>query len=135
MLALPHVDRLRLGDGRGISVNELTRLRHLRACFRHLELLLDDAVRIAREQGRSWTEIGEILGISKQAAWERFEKRKRPRATNSIPGFAGDGIAVWPNESPLRASGSDPTLSPLVEAARLFIRLSDPGSSDEKRET
>jgi hypothetical protein len=26
----------------------------------------------ARETGRSWTEIGEALGISRQAAWERF---------------------------------------------------------------
>jgi hypothetical protein len=26
----------------------------------------------AREAGRTWTEIGEALGISRQAAWERF---------------------------------------------------------------
>lgn len=29
-------------------------------------------VRSARNQGSSWTQIGEALGISKQAAWERF---------------------------------------------------------------
>jgi hypothetical protein len=29
-------------------------------------------VRQARSQGSSWTEIGAALGISKQAAWERF---------------------------------------------------------------
>jgi hypothetical protein len=26
----------------------------------------------ARDAGRSWTEIGEALGVTKQAAWERF---------------------------------------------------------------
>lgn len=26
----------------------------------------------AREEGVTWTEIGEALGVSKQAAWERF---------------------------------------------------------------
>ena len=26
----------------------------------------------ARDTGRTWTEIGTALGISKQAAWERF---------------------------------------------------------------
>jgi hypothetical protein len=31
-------------------------------------------VRRAREGGASWTEIGWQLGISKQAAWERFGK-------------------------------------------------------------
>jgi hypothetical protein len=26
----------------------------------------------AREQGRSWSEIGAVLGVSKQAAWQLF---------------------------------------------------------------
>lgn len=26
----------------------------------------------AREQGASWTQVGEALGITRQAAWERF---------------------------------------------------------------
>lgn len=26
----------------------------------------------AREAGRSWTEIGEALGVSRQSAWQRF---------------------------------------------------------------
>jgi hypothetical protein len=26
----------------------------------------------ARDAGRTWTEIGEALGISRQAAWQRF---------------------------------------------------------------
>ncbi len=33
---------------------------------------LDDAVVAARNNGRSWSEIGLVLGISKQAARERY---------------------------------------------------------------
>lgn len=33
---------------------------------------VDDAVAAARENGRSWAEIGLILGISRQAARERY---------------------------------------------------------------
>lgn len=30
------------------------------------------AVAAAREQGRTWVEIGAAAGVSRQAAWERF---------------------------------------------------------------
>lgn len=33
---------------------------------------LDEAVAAARENGRSWSEIGLVLGISRQAARERY---------------------------------------------------------------
>ena len=33
---------------------------------------MHEVVRVCRERGKSWTQIGEILGVSKQAAWERF---------------------------------------------------------------
>ena len=33
---------------------------------------LADAVRAARERGRSWATIGMVLGVSKQAAQQRF---------------------------------------------------------------
>jgi hypothetical protein len=31
-----------------------------------------EVVRACRANDKSWTQIGEILGVSKQAAWERF---------------------------------------------------------------
>ena len=31
-----------------------------------------DTIRAARAEGATWLEIAEALGISKQAAWERF---------------------------------------------------------------
>jgi hypothetical protein len=33
-----------------------------------------EVVRVCRENGKSWTQIGEVLGVSKQAAWERFSR-------------------------------------------------------------
>jgi hypothetical protein len=37
-----------------------------------LEKLQQQLVCRARQAGRSWTQIGESLGVSKQSAWERF---------------------------------------------------------------
>ena len=39
---------------------------------RAVDKLQRDLVRRAREAGRSWTEIGEALGVSRQSAWQRF---------------------------------------------------------------
>ena len=37
-----------------------------------VEKLLYESVQMAREAGHSWSEIGKTMGVSKQAAWERF---------------------------------------------------------------
>ena len=37
-----------------------------------IEDKIGDVVRFCRSQGRTWTQIGDALGMSKQAAWERF---------------------------------------------------------------
>jgi uncharacterized NAD(P)/FAD-binding protein YdhS len=39
-----------------------------------LDKLTRDAVRRARVTGHSWTQIGDALGVSKQAAWERYSE-------------------------------------------------------------
>ena len=36
------------------------------------EVRLHDAVRAAREHGRSWNQLGAALGVSRQAARQRF---------------------------------------------------------------
>jgi len=37
-----------------------------------IEEKIGEIVRFCRAQGRTWTQIGEALGMTKQAAWERF---------------------------------------------------------------
>jgi hypothetical protein len=39
---------------------------------RAVDKLQRHLVEQAREAGQTWTEIGEALGISRQAAWEKF---------------------------------------------------------------
>jgi hypothetical protein len=33
---------------------------------------IDEVVRVCRERNKSWAHIGQALGVSKQAAWERY---------------------------------------------------------------
>jgi hypothetical protein len=47
-------------------------VREARGIERALDKVLRDQIRRAREAGCSWTEVGDALGTSKQAAWERF---------------------------------------------------------------
>jgi hypothetical protein len=41
---------------------------------RALEKWQRKAVRVAREQGATWDDIGTACGVSRQAAWERFKE-------------------------------------------------------------
>jgi hypothetical protein len=44
----------------------------LSAAAYQVETKLTEVVRFCRSEGKTWTQIGEALGMSKQAAWERF---------------------------------------------------------------
>jgi len=37
-----------------------------------VELKIHELVEYCRSPGKTWTEIGQAFGMSKQAAWERF---------------------------------------------------------------
>jgi len=55
------------------------------------EALLAAAVQQAREEGRTWQEIGEVLGVSRQAVFQRYGKPIDPRTggvmnTTALPG-------------------------------------------------
>jgi hypothetical protein len=39
-----------------------------------LEKFLHQSVQAAREAGHTWSDIGRALGVSRQAAWERFSR-------------------------------------------------------------
>ena len=62
-------------DPEATPAEDTTDLREIGLIFSKLADLqkqLDDAVIAARHNGRSWGEIGLVLGISKQAARERY---------------------------------------------------------------
>ena len=60
------------------------------AATRSLDMIVDDTLRAlveqARAAGHTWAEIGELLHVSRQAAFQRFGGDRRPTAE--------DGVAV-----------------------------------------
>ncbi len=57
---------------------------------RDIESKLDLLVAMAREQGRSWTEIGRALGVTKQTAWARLARVVAEGKTKTVEA-AGNG--------------------------------------------
>lgn len=55
--------------------NVLAGLRDTLTEFGDLERKQVSIVAAAREIGVTWAQIGEVLGVSRQAAWERFADR------------------------------------------------------------
>lgn len=58
----------------------LANLPMIAATATQVSSFLADWVQLARDRGLSWTEIGQALGVSRQAAWERFTRGKSPGA-------------------------------------------------------
>lgn len=52
----------------------LAKLPMIAATATQVGSFLGEWVQLARERGLSWTEIGHALGVSRQAAWERFSR-------------------------------------------------------------
>ena len=59
------------------SVDPLDQLRGLRAADRQLDLWQRETIARAHLQGAAWSEIGEALGVSKQAAWKLYNEDVR----------------------------------------------------------
>jgi hypothetical protein len=73
-----HGNHLRL---RTVGDWEADPINALRECSRAetaLEKAMWQTVGKAREAGRSWTEIGNALGVTKQTAWQRFRRHAPP---------------------------------------------------------
>jgi ClpX C4-type zinc finger len=60
----------------------LASLARIQAVVSQVDAAVHDHVAILRDRGISWTRIGQALGVSKQAAWERFSGEAR-RATSA----------------------------------------------------
>ncbi len=57
-----------------VDTDELKVIAQYAARRDRLETALANAVRVARSNGRSWSEIGTMLGVSKQAAQRKYSK-------------------------------------------------------------
>jgi hypothetical protein len=64
--------QLRIAGNRTSFVDPLDSLRELARLVTATDKALRDFVSSARAGGATWTDIGQALGITKQAAWERF---------------------------------------------------------------
>ncbi|MEY2425017.1 MAG: hypothetical protein QOI61_589, partial [Actinomycetota bacterium] len=54
------------------QLDPLILLTGLAAAAQEVDNKLTEVVRFCRSEGKTWTQIGEAMGMSKQAAWERF---------------------------------------------------------------
>jgi hypothetical protein len=61
-----------LGIDGELEQDPLAVIRGITAGTKSLEAPLRQAVSVARQQRRTWEEIGEALGVTRQTAWERF---------------------------------------------------------------
>lgn len=52
----------------------LAELRTVDRALHRLDGDRDSMIRAARRSGATWAQIGEALGTTKQAAWERFRR-------------------------------------------------------------
>ena len=65
------------------SDDPLGQLRGLRAATRQLDAWQREAIGRAREGGASWSDIGDALGVTKQAAWSSYNQDVREALSNA----------------------------------------------------
>ena len=79
-----------------LPADPLDALRELTRCEDELEKLRRDRVKAARAAGASWKQVGEVLGVSEQSAWENFmrDARKAIAGTAAANKELGEDEAV-----------------------------------------
>lgn len=65
-------DGLEPADIRQVPIGDLRAISSLVATIQEAETTLADDVDRARQEGRSWSQIGTALGFSKQTAQQRY---------------------------------------------------------------
>jgi hypothetical protein len=68
----------------GSETTPLDVIRGVTATLPRVDQLLRESVAKARAQGRSWQEIAEALGVSRQSAWERFKQVDEEREREDV---------------------------------------------------
>ena len=64
-------------DTDALPADPIEALRALSRMDSDLEILRRDRVEAARRAGASWKQIGEALGVSRQSAWEYYNRDAR----------------------------------------------------------
>lgn len=82
-----------------MSTEPLASVAAARAELERSEQALRDAVEEARERGHTWQEIGDVLGTTRQAAFQRFGRPVDPRtgspmAQSILPGAADRAVEL-----------------------------------------
>lgn len=72
---------------RDAAPDPLAVLRLIAKYQRYLSKVEQEAVRVARGLGRSWGEIGEALGVSRQAVWQRYRHRDPASVKDLVEGI------------------------------------------------
>ena len=89
------------------SSDPLDQLRGLRAANRQLAVWQRQTITRAREQGASWTQIGDALGVTKQAAWAPYNQdvgdALDAAAFPSSPSARGTWPATYPTQQCTRS--------------------------------
>lgn len=67
-------------DATIIDMSDIRAISEVADRIGHDEALLAERVAIARAHGRSWTQIADALGVSRQAARQRFAARAAEEA-------------------------------------------------------
>lgn len=93
-------------------------LRRLAVARRTLEsahVAVEDGVAAARADGASWAEIGDVLGVSRQAAFKRFASPRDPRSGRAMTGTSvTDLLALGTRVFELLDDGAVDTLRGLM---------------------
>jgi hypothetical protein len=83
-----------------VSSDPLADVGEALQAVRSAEARLRDAVDAARDGGHTWAEVGEVLGTTRQAAFQRFGRPVDPRtgepmSVSMLPGAAEKAVAIF----------------------------------------
>jgi hypothetical protein len=81
------------------SASPLDAVAFIQGAASEIGEVMQAAVQRARDAGSTWAEIGQVLGISRQAAFQRFGRPADPRTgepmvRSVLPGAADRGVAL-----------------------------------------
>ena len=78
-----------------LPADPIDALRELGRCEGEIERLRRERIKEARSAGASWKQVGEVLGMTEQSAWEYFTRRARA----AIAGAAEENEALGEDDA------------------------------------